>query len=112
MISAPRAAIEERAERWRSALALPAGAGAGVEWSQSMIGGGSLPGESLPTAVLALRGPALDTARFAARLRRGDPPVVARLAHDAVLLDPRTVAAEDDEALVAALGAALDAAAG
>ena len=112
MISAPRAAIEERAERWRSALALTAGAGAGVEPSQSMIGGGSLPGESLPTAVLALRGPALDTARFAARLRRGDPPVVARLAHDAVLLDPRTVAAEDDEALVAALGAALDAAAG
>jgi L-seryl-tRNA(Ser) seleniumtransferase len=57
---------------------------------RSMIGGGSLPEESLPTVVLAL--PPGDADAFAAALRNGDPPVIARIEDGRVLLDLRTVA--------------------
>jgi L-seryl-tRNA(Ser) seleniumtransferase len=57
---------------------------------RSMIGGGSLPEESLPTTLLAL--PPGDADAIAAALRIGDPPVVARIEDGRVLLDLRTVA--------------------
>lgn len=60
---------------------------------QSMIGGGSLPEESLPTILLAL--PSSDADAIAATLRRGDPPVVARIQDGRVVLDLRTVAPEE-----------------
>ena len=102
MISAPAAAMRERAEGWRLAL------GTGdVEAGQSMIGGGSLPGESLPTSVLALRREGGGAQRLAERLRLGDPPVVARVERDAVLLDPRTADEDETASLVGALQAAL-----
>ncbi|GAO04396.1 L-seryl-tRNA(Sec) selenium transferase [Anaeromyxobacter sp. PSR-1] len=44
---------------------------------------------------------------LAARLRRGDPPVVGRIEEDRVVLDPRTVMPGEDEALVAAVRGAL-----
>jgi L-seryl-tRNA(Ser) seleniumtransferase len=40
---------------------------------------------------------------MARRLRTGEPPVVARVADDALILDLRTVAPEEEEALLAAL---------
>lgn len=74
--------------------------------AQSMVGGGSLPGESLPTRVLAIT-PSDGAARLAERLRSGEPPVVARVEHNALLLDPRTVDPREDEALTGALRTAL-----
>jgi L-seryl-tRNA(Ser) seleniumtransferase len=56
---------------------------------QSTIGGGSLPGETLSTKLVALTVPNPDD--FLARLRRGDPPVVARIEDDRVVFDLRTV---------------------
>ncbi len=60
---------------------------------RSQVGGGSLPGEDLPTVCIALRSvssaPSAD--RIAAHLRRHYPPVFARISHDAVLFDPRTL---------------------
>jgi hypothetical protein len=72
---------------------------------QSAVGGGSLPGETLPTRLVALA--AVDEERLAARLRAGTPPVIARLERERLLLDPRTVLPEDDELLLAAMRAAL-----
>jgi L-seryl-tRNA(Ser) seleniumtransferase len=68
---------------------------------ESTVGGGSLPGETLPTFVLALtvRSPI----RTLERLRRQDQPVVARTEHDRVVLDPRTVAPSEEAALLAGL---------
>ena len=70
-----------------------------VEADVGYSGGGALPGEGLPTHVVAIRGP--DAQALAKRLRHQDPPVVARVARDALLLDPRTVLPEETEALCA-----------
>jgi L-seryl-tRNA(Ser) seleniumtransferase len=60
---------------------------------RSQVGGGSLPGEDLPTVCVGLRpvGPSVSADRIAAHLRRHHPPVFARIHHDAVLFDPRTL---------------------
>ena len=73
-----------------------------------MVGGGSLPEESLPTRLLAIapQGGAGVT-ELARRLRLGEPPVVARIERDHLLLDPRTVLPEEDASLTAAGRAAL-----
>jgi L-seryl-tRNA(Ser) seleniumtransferase len=70
----------------------------------SAAGGGSLPGHALPTVLVALSGPA---SRLATALRRGDPPVIARIEKDACCLDPRTVLKGEDEQLIDAVEAAV-----
>jgi L-seryl-tRNA(Ser) seleniumtransferase len=57
----------------------------------SAVGGGAFPGASLPTTLVALDPGALGAAGLALRLRLGAPPLVARVEHDRVLLDPRTL---------------------
>jgi L-seryl-tRNA(Ser) seleniumtransferase len=105
MIATPLGDIERRARRWARAI----GHGARVIDGRSMIGGGSLPEESLPTKLVALSGEGAAVSELARRLRLGlgSPPVVARIEHDALLLDPRTVRPEEDRALVAAVRAAI-----
>ena len=103
-IAQPVEALSARAERWRAALA-GAAPGAEVRDARSAVGGGTLPEVTLPTRVLALPSP--DPDRLSARLRAGDPPVVGRIEEGALLLDPRTVLPGEDEALVAAVRAAL-----
>ena len=108
MISASAESIKDRAQRWREQL----GRNTGVELkpSRSAVGGGSLPGETLPTWVLALNcgdgqgGPE----GVMERLRRAAPPVVARVEDDQVMLDPRTVLPEEEEAMLETLRAALE----
>ena len=97
MIAAPVATLEARARAWQSAV----GQGDLVP-IRSTVGGGSLPEETLPSVGLALSAP--DGAdRLAARLRANTPPVIARIAEDRVVLDPRTVLPDQDEQVVQAL---------
>jgi len=103
MIATPTHVLEARATAWAGRLR-EAGIPAAVVQTTSTVGGGSLPGEVLPTYALALAHPAVE--RLAAALRRGRPPVVGRIADDRLLLDPRTVLPETDAALVEALIAA------
>jgi L-seryl-tRNA(Ser) seleniumtransferase len=93
MISMTRKQVRARAEAWMNAL----GQGEVVE-SESTVGGGSLPGESMKTWVLALDVKSPD--KFMARLRTSDPPLIARTENDRVLLDPRTVLPEQDALLM------------
>ena len=65
----------------------------------SLIGGGSAPSATLPTTVLALTCYSLSANALAERLRRADPPVIARVDEARVLLDLRTVFPEQDEVL-------------
>lgn len=99
MISAPDDEIGKRAARWREA----AGTGE-VKSERSTVGGGSLPGETLPTSVLAISGGARSES-LAAKLRSAEPPVIARIREDELLLDPRTVLPEEDELVISALKA-------
>jgi L-seryl-tRNA(Ser) seleniumtransferase len=103
-IARPLAELEAEAAAWVDAVRdlLPA---AVVRAGHSAVGGGTLPGELLPTALLALPGP--DPDALAARLRSGEPPLVARIEDGALVLDPRTVQPGEGPALVAALRAAL-----
>ncbi len=100
MISQDVPKIRARAQRWADRL----GTGAVIE-GLSTIGGGSLPEETLPTCLLALNVPQPN--RFLARLRAAEPPVIARVEADRVLLDPRTVLPEEEEALLAGIKTAL-----
>jgi L-seryl-tRNA(Ser) seleniumtransferase len=96
MISQTSGNLRDRAEAWQREI----GCGEVVS-AESTVGGGSLPGESLPTFVLSLAVQSPDA--FLARLRGLAVPVVARAADGRVLLDPRTVLPGQDGQLVQAL---------
>ena len=81
------------------------GADAEVIAGSSTIGGGSLPGETLPTCLVAIRVPSPDA--LARRLRLGEPAVVGRIEGERYLLDLRTVLPEQEPVLERALQAAL-----
>ena len=63
------------------------------------MGSGSLPGQDLPTVLVALDPPA-GADELARRLRESTPAVVARIAKDRVLLDPRTVLPGEEPVLI------------
>ncbi|MBZ0301684.1 MAG: L-seryl-tRNA(Sec) selenium transferase, partial [Anaerolineae bacterium] len=92
MIARPLEDIRRTAQVWASVI------GGEVIDGESAVGGGSLPGESLPTCLLALDVPHPDD--FLAALRDADPPVIARIAEDKVLFDPRTVLPGQDTQLL------------
>ena len=105
MIAEPAKSLMDRACRWQSALR---GESKVVE-GFSTVGGGSLPGETLPTSLLSLAGDAGGGGAegLAARLRDGNPPVIGRIEDERILLDPRTVLPEQDDLLLAVVADAL-----
>ncbi len=100
MIAAPLDALRARAEAWRDRL-IAHGLPATTQPGESAVGGGSLPGETLPTVVLALASPTPDA--LAHRLRAADLPVICRIQADRLLFDPRTVLPEGDDDLIATI---------
>ena len=98
MIAMPASVIGERADAWRAALERLGVAGATTRPARSAVGGGSLPGETLPTHVLAVPLSAVPGGEAEAlrRLRAGDPPLIARAEDGHLLADPRTVFPDDD----------------
>jgi L-seryl-tRNA(Ser) seleniumtransferase len=104
MISTPPEKLASRARRWTDKLR-SAGIAAHPQSGESTIGGGSLPGETLPTTLLALDASAVpmpldDLSR---RLRLRPTPIITRILRDTLLLDPRTVLEEEDKELIAGL---------
>jgi L-seryl-tRNA(Ser) seleniumtransferase len=93
--------LRRRAERLRDLLvpALRDQAEAEVQTGFSEAGGGSLPGVALPTFLVLVRPRELSVEELAARLRRAEPPVIARRLEGALALDVRTML-EGEEALV------------
>ena len=65
---------------------------------RSTVGGGSLPGETLPTWLVALDDP--NPNRLLTNLRDCDPPIIARLENDRLVMDPRTVLPDQEEKLL------------
>jgi L-seryl-tRNA(Ser) seleniumtransferase len=96
MIAATDADCHERACRWKDSL----GSGE-IQPGLSTVGGGSLPGETLPTTLLALQ--LSQPNAFLARLRSFDPPIIARIENDQVVFDPRTVQPEEEGSLLSGI---------
>ncbi len=70
---------------------------------EAPVGGGSLPNVFLPTCLVGVAVAGLSAAAAAGRLRGAEPPVLARVQGDEVLLDLRTVAAAEEKEVVAAV---------
>jgi L-seryl-tRNA(Ser) seleniumtransferase len=104
MIAVSPEKLASRAAHWVAELQSH-GILAHTQAGTSTIGGGSLPGETLPTTLLALDAIhiALPLDELAKRLRMRPIPIVARIARDMLLLDPRTVLEEQDGEVVRAL---------
>ncbi|MBN1138373.1 MAG: L-seryl-tRNA(Sec) selenium transferase [Anaerolineae bacterium] len=104
MIGLDEAGLGRRAGAWVRKLK-----GLGIEAQVvpgfSTVGGGSLPGETLPTRLVALVAGSPDA--VAARLRAGEPPVIARIQDGRLALDPRTVLPEQDAVLLSCVAEAV-----
>ena len=96
--------IRQRAE----ALHTGVGKEAEVIEGESEVGGGSFPGAKLKTWLVAIHPQSLPPNTLAERLRGGAPPIVARVADDRVVLDPRTILPDELETVTRAVRAALD----
>jgi L-seryl-tRNA(Ser) seleniumtransferase len=88
--------IENRARAWAEATG---GMGKVVD-GESMIGGGSLPGSTLPTKTVVIGKDGKKTSSLAIKLsqalRQWHTPIVGRVQESALILDPRSVLPEDD----------------
>ena len=99
--------LERRAELWAAST----GGLARVVAGETMVGGGSLPGGTLPTRLVAMGGRARKRSGSIGRalsryLRDREVPLIGRVSDDEFLLDPRTVLPEDDKIVLEALGEA------
>jgi len=106
MIAATPTALAKRA-RALAAQLQAGGAESEVIETSSTVGGGSLPEETQPSRAVAIAARHGRANEILARLRAGDPPIVARIVDDRAALDLRSVAPEDDEMLARAVTAAL-----
>jgi len=103
MIAASPGSIAGRAASWVSMLQ-KYGIPARMQRGESTVGGGSLPGETLPTTLLALDAGnvSMSLDELAKRLRLRSSPLIVRILRDALLVDPRTVLEEQDNEVVQA----------
>jgi len=104
MIAAPLGEIERRAGLW----ARPLKGLARVVAGETMVGGGSLPGATLPTRLVAIgeegrKGKRNIAQALSQRLRRREIPVIGRISDNLLLLDPRSVLPEEDRTVLKAL---------
>jgi len=93
--------LRERAA-WIAGLVVAGGRGARVVELESPVGGGSLPGQVLPSCGVAVA--VASPARAAARLRTGPDRILARIENEELLFDLRTIARIDDATLARRIG--------
>lgn len=114
MISASCNELRTRAEQWQqylryddhsahfaSTVASQIPMQISIEMGESAVGGGSLPGETLPTYILAIAVAQPDA--MAARLRALELPIICRIQQGKLLFDPRTVLPEQDQQFLLSL---------
>jgi L-seryl-tRNA(Ser) seleniumtransferase len=69
----------------------------------SQPGGGALPAEDIPTKLVALNCPRMSPEKIAQKLRSNEPPILARIAKDQILFDPRTLRESEFKIIVQAV---------
>jgi L-seryl-tRNA(Ser) seleniumtransferase len=93
--------LRQTAQDWASQL----GDQAAIIDGESTIGGGSLPGATIPTTLLALNISHPDS--FLADLRRLETPIIARIMNDSVVFDPRTVLSQQNHVMITGIASLL-----
>jgi L-seryl-tRNA(Ser) seleniumtransferase len=99
--------IKARAKKIAALLRDAKDATIGVLEDTSQAGGGSLPEKEFRTYVVSITPAKISVNTLEERLRRCDPPVIARIREGALIIDPRTVAAEEIPLVVKGLREAL-----
>jgi L-seryl-tRNA(Ser) seleniumtransferase len=105
MISTPLETLQTRADRIKEELA-KSGIELSIQKGQSTIGGGSLPGETLPTITISVSSvQSVDGSpnQQAKLFREQSPPIIGRIEDDEFVLDLRTVSPHQDETLISAI---------
>jgi len=112
MLSMSRESIAERVEKLQKRLREKLGTDSNLRfetvYGTSAVGGGAAPAVELETQLIGLFHSGLTASKLEASLRQANPPVIARIADDRVIIDLRTVAeAEESELLeiLVAIGA-------
>jgi L-seryl-tRNA(Ser) seleniumtransferase len=106
MLTEDEASLKRRAEALQEAVARHVSAE--VLEGESEVGGGSFPGAKLKSWVVCIEPGHLTPDTFSARLRAADPPVIARIEGGRVVLDARTIGADELGAVERAVAATVD----
>jgi L-seryl-tRNA(Ser) seleniumtransferase len=109
MLRTDAAVIRQRADAFAARLAptLPHGTAVSVTAGSSQVGAGSAPGIDVPTFLVAVRPSGAEVAEIDARLRAMSPAVMLRVYGGDLLIDLRTVEADEESLVVEALANAL-----
>lgn len=99
--------LNRRALRLQNELQSLSGLTVRIADNEAQLGGGSAPGESIPSLALALQPKDITVDTLARNLRLGQPPVIGRIHQGSLLLDLRTVREDQLPALVEAIQRAL-----
>jgi L-seryl-tRNA(Ser) seleniumtransferase len=102
MLSASVEELRARSEAWAATLQA-ANIQCGIVTGESTIGGGSLPGDTLPTMLLSIPSSEAGAGKLAATLRSLPTPVIARVERGALLIDPRTILPHQEQELLESL---------
>jgi L-seryl-tRNA(Ser) seleniumtransferase len=109
MLAISREVLAARTKRFALKLAKERNNSGGLRIAlvggRSVIGGGSAPGVQPQTTLLSLSHESLSASELEKKLRASDPPVIARIENDAVLLDLRTVPEREQNELISVLAA-------
>lgn len=108
MICATPAELNEKAQRIYGMLSGRARELAKIQPEQGQVGGGSVPGHNLPGMALCIEGGAYSPDVLEEKLRGQKLPIIARIAHDQLILDMRTVLAGDEEPIARSLNELLN----
>lgn len=104
MLSASREALAARTKKFALKLARERNNAKGLQIAltagRSVIGGGSAPAVQPPTTLLSLTHESRSAKELESQLRASDPPVIARIENNAVLIDLRTVPEREQSELL------------
>jgi L-seryl-tRNA(Ser) seleniumtransferase len=103
MLAASTSAIRSRSQEFVARLEEPSGLGLSLVEGFSKVGGGAAPEEQIGTVLIAVDVKGLSAQQVQNKLRAHEPPIIARIADDRVLLDLRTVFPEQEESVLSAL---------
>lgn len=114
MLTMPATEVRSLAEELRERIAIACGSAASLQVVESVAraGGGALPLAEIASAAIAILPAEASVVELERRLRLGEPAVIARISEGRLLIDPRTLLADDFDAVADALGRALAPASG